>query len=56
MICSFSPELKRFDAPEGIDLERWSLVLHNYDFNFIIENGFTARPYELRVYQLKTGM
>ena len=55
VICSFSPELKRFDAPEGIDLERWQLVLHNYEMNFIIENGFTARPYELRVYQTKTG-
>ena len=38
--------------PEGIDLERWKLVLSNYDFNFIIENGFTTRPWELRVYCL----
>ena len=52
VICSFSPELRRFDSPEGVDLERWSLALSNYDFNFIIENGFTARPYELRVYRL----
>ena len=55
VICSFSSELKRFDAPEGIELDQWQLVLHNYDVNFIIENGFTARPYELRVYQTKTG-
>ncbi len=54
VICSFSAELKRFDAPEGIVLEDWSLVLHNYDYNFIIENGFTARPYELRVYQSRS--
>ena len=52
VICSFSPELKRFNAPEGCDLERGELVLSNYDFNFIIENGYTARPYELRVYRL----
>ena len=52
--CSFSAELRRFDAPESINLELWSLVLHNYGQNFIIENGFTARPYELRVYYRKT--
>ena len=52
VICSFRKELRRFDAPEGIDLEEWTLVLHNYDSNFIISNGFTARPYELRVYEL----
>ena len=54
VICSFSAELRRFDAPESINLELWSLVLHNYGQNFIIENGFTARPYELRVYYRKT--
>jgi len=52
VICSFRKELRRFDAPEGIDLDEWTLVLHNYDANFIISNGFTARPYELRVYEL----
>lgn len=51
VICSFSAELKRFEAPDGIALEDWSLVLSNYDFNFVIANGFTARPYELRVYR-----
>ena len=54
VICSFSAELRRFDAPESINLELWSLVLYNYGQNFIIENGFTARPYELRVYYRKT--
>ena len=52
LICSFSGELRRFNAPEGVDLERWDLVLSNYDYNFIIENGYTARPWELRVYSL----
>ena len=54
VVCSFADELRRFDAPEGIDLAYWQLVLSNYSFNFIIENGFTARPYELRVYRLGT--
>ncbi|MCR5664116.1 MAG: alpha-glucosidase [Oscillospiraceae bacterium] len=52
VVCSFSSELRRFNAPEGIELKDWTLVLNNYDYNFVIENGFTARPYELRVYQL----
>lgn len=50
VICSFSSELKRFDAPEWLDLSKGTLALCNYDRNFVIANGFTARPYELRVY------
>ena len=42
--------LRSFEAPEGIDLNRGSCVLSNYDMNFVIANGFTTRPYELRVY------
>ncbi|MCR5575986.1 MAG: alpha-glucosidase [Oscillospiraceae bacterium] len=52
VICSFTAEQLRFNAPEGIDLNRWTLELSNYDTNFIIGNGFTTRPYELRVYSL----
>ena len=48
-------ELRRFDAPEDFHLESAELVLSNYGYNFIIENGFTARPYELRVYRLGIG-
>lgn len=50
VICAFGKEAVRFEAPEGIDLNKGSLVLSNYDLNFIIANGFTTRPYELRVY------
>ncbi len=52
VICSFTAEQLRFNAPEGIDLSRWNLELSNYDTCFIISNGFTTRPYELRVYSL----
>ena len=52
VICSFSSELKRFEPPEDIDLEHWNLVLGNYDNPFVIARGFTARPYELRVYRM----
>ena len=50
VICSFTAEQLRFNAPEGIDLSRWNLELSNYDTCFIISNGFMTRPYELRVY------
>ena len=50
VICSFSKKLLRFEAPEGFDLEKGELVLANYDNNFVIMNGFTAHPYEMRVY------
>ena len=50
VICCFAQEFTRFDAPEGIMLGDWTLELSNYDGCFVIGNGFTARPYELRVY------
>ena len=50
VICCFASEFTRFNAPEGITLGDWTLELSNYDGCFVIGNGFTARPYELRVY------
>lgn len=50
VICSFSAGQIRFEAPGDIDLAKGSLVLANYEVNFVIFNGFTTRPYELRVY------
>jgi len=50
VVCNFGDGLTRFDAPVGIKLYKGKLVLSNYDQNFIIANGFTCRPYELRVY------
>ena len=50
VICFFSPKSRRFDAPVGIRLEKGTQVFGNYERNEIVENGFTARPYELRVY------
>lgn len=52
VICAFTAGQIRFDAPAHIDLERWTLELSNYDYCFAIGNGFTIRPYELRVYSL----
>ena len=50
VICSFSENPVRFDAPEGIVLDESKQVFGNYENNFVIANGFTTRPYEMRVY------
>ncbi len=50
VICSYSEKCVRFDAPEGIVLDESKQVFGNYDCNFVISNGFTTRPYEMRVY------
>lgn len=53
VICSFTNELVRFELPEDYALDKGQLVLANYEHNFIIANGFTTRPYELRVYMFE---
>lgn len=53
VICSFTNELVRFELPEEYPLDKGRLVLSNYEHNFIIANGFTTRPYELRVYMFE---
>ena len=50
VICSFTRKSLRFEAPEGFELVRGELVFSNYESNFAIMNGFTSRPYEMRVY------
>ena len=50
VICSFADKDTYFTAPEGFDLMQGRLVLKNYEMNLVINNCFTARPYELRVY------
>ena len=54
VICSFTEEQIRFQAPTGIELSEKALVFANYEWNFVISNGFTTRPYELRVYLFET--
>lgn len=53
VICSFSQEPVYFTAPEGFDLLSGRLELQNYTMNVVINNGFTARPYEMRVYSFE---
>ena len=50
VVCSFTTESVRFEAPEDLDLNKGEAVFTNYEFNYVVGNGFTARPYEVRVY------
>ena len=50
VVCSFTAESVRFEAPEDLDLKKAEAVFTNYEFNYVVANGFTARPYEVRVY------
>ncbi len=50
VIGSFAKENAPFRAPKGFDLSKGELVLSNYPDAPCSGNGFTARPYETRVY------
>ncbi len=52
VICYFGDGARMFKVPKGFDLKKGELVLSNYAQNSIENNGFTARPYETRVYLL----
>ena len=52
VVCSFTSEPVRFDAPDDFELNEEQIVFANYESNFIICNGFTTRPYEMRVFLL----
>ena len=49
VICSFSHEAEYFRSPKNYDLTKGRLVLCNYG-TALRKNGFTAMPYETRVY------
>jgi oligo-1,6-glucosidase len=50
VICAFTEKAVRFEAPAGIVLRKGRVVLSNYSHTYDVGNGFTSRPYELRVY------
>ncbi|MBQ6065775.1 MAG: alpha-glucosidase [Clostridia bacterium] len=50
VVCSFTDKAVAFNAPDGFDLGAGELVINNYNSNGVINNGFTLRPYETRVY------
>ena len=51
VICSFSGREQYFTAPAGFDLADGELIFKNYELNVVVDNSFTSRPYELRVYR-----
>lgn len=53
VVCSFTEEAVRFDAPTGIELSEGEQVFGNYPNAVVIANGFTTKPYEMRVYYFK---
>ena len=50
VIASLVDRETYFTCPEGFTLTDGELVLKNHDLNVCVNNAFTARPYELRVY------
>ncbi len=50
VISSYSEKAAKFTAPAGFDLNKGECILCNYDNNKVVNNGFTTRPYETRVY------
>ena len=50
IICSFTSKATGFKAPEEFDLSNGRLALCNYENNTVLNNGFSLRPYETRVY------
>ena len=53
VINSFSENAVAFTAPDGFELAEGELMLSNYNSCGVINNGFTLRPYECRVYLWK---
>lgn len=52
VICRFGTPPKAFTAPAGMALSRGKLVFSNYKDAPLTGEGFTSRPWELRVYAL----
>ena len=50
VIASLVDRETYFTCPEGFTLTDGELVLKNHDLSVCVNNSFTARPYELRVY------
>ncbi len=53
VINSFTEKEVPFTAPKGFDLTKGELVLSNYNYPALTQNGFKTKPYETRVYLFK---
>ena len=52
VICRFGAAPRAFTAPAGLSLSQGKLVFSNYKDAPLAGEGYTARPWELRVYEL----
>ena len=52
VICRFGTASKAFTAPAGMALSRGKLIFSNYKDAPLTGEGFSSRPWELRVYEL----
>ena len=52
VICHFSSRPHSFRAPAGMEPSQGKLLFSNYPANPLQGEGFSARPWELRVYEL----
>ncbi len=50
VIASLVAKETYFTCPEDFRLDSGELIFKNHDLNVTVNNAFTARPYELRVY------
>ena len=50
VVCSFSEKAVGFTAPDELDLSKAELAINSYSPCGVVNNGFTLRPYETRVY------
>ena len=50
VIASLVAKETYFTCPEGFNLMDGELIFRNRELNVVVNNAFTARPYELRVY------
>ena len=50
VVCSFSEKAVGFTVPDELDLSKAELAINSYSPCGVVNNGFTLRPYETRVY------
>ncbi len=50
VVCSYSEKAVGFTSPAELQLAEAELAVNNYSPCGVVNNGFTLRPYETRVY------
>ena len=50
VVCSYTEDAVKFNAPKGFDLSKGKCVLANYKDTPVSDNSFVTKPYETRVY------